>query len=281
LREQSECALSHEMRDRYADTVRLSQARFRAGEISETELRKIELEGLKYQNRALDADMELGQARAQLAARLGLRGAEELGATVEEPQRDMARGSLDALVSKAVTDRPDMRALREAKTLSDAMVTRERREVLPDLTVGLSYTHSGFLASGDNPNSLGMTLSVPLPVFDRNRAAIGRAELEVRRTDNEIARLDIQIRHEIAKAFRQYEWSVARLEVFEQGRMLERAEKALQVAERSYRTGASSLLELLEAERTYLETKADYVLARGERSRAVFDLSFALGSQGK
>ena len=63
--------------------------------------------------------------------------------------------------------------------------------------------------------------------------------------------------------------------------MLERSEKALQVAERSYRTGASSLLELLEAERTYLETKADYFVARHERRRATYDLLFALGSEAK
>src|SRR5664279_2828271 len=54
VRKRSELEFSREVLGRYSETVRLSQARFRAGEISEAEFRKIELEGLKYQNAVID-----------------------------------------------------------------------------------------------------------------------------------------------------------------------------------------------------------------------------------
>src|SRR5262249_36097722 len=54
-REIGERQLAYDMRDRYAETVRLSRARYSAGEISEAEFRKIELEGLKYQTDVVGA----------------------------------------------------------------------------------------------------------------------------------------------------------------------------------------------------------------------------------
>ena len=72
VREQAERQLARDFADRYAQTIKLSQARFKAGDISEAELRKIELEGLRYQNAVIDAEMQLDVARGRLAALLGL-----------------------------------------------------------------------------------------------------------------------------------------------------------------------------------------------------------------
>src|SRR5581483_7084111 len=59
LREQAELGLARETRSRYDETVRLSRSRFAAGDISEAELKKVELEGMRYHNVELDAEMEL------------------------------------------------------------------------------------------------------------------------------------------------------------------------------------------------------------------------------
>jgi cobalt-zinc-cadmium efflux system outer membrane protein len=59
--------------------------------------------------------------------------------------------------------------------------------------------------------------------------------------------------------------------------MLGRAETALRVAERSYKSGATSLLELLEAQRTYLETRAQYLTALYDFRQAKVDLIHATG----
>ena len=66
-REQHERQLAREIADRYSETVRVSRARFRAGDISEAELRRVELEGLRYTNAVIDADIELDLAREKLA----------------------------------------------------------------------------------------------------------------------------------------------------------------------------------------------------------------------
>ena len=196
---------------------------------------------------------------------------------------ETARANLASAQSALASARARLQAARirdeqMQQELDQAMARLEqaRTEALPDVSLGLSYTHSEFLVSGDNPNSLGLQLSLPLPLFDRNQANIGRAALDRRRTDNESTRLEIEIRHQVADAVRRTRRSAALLDVFEGGGMLERADTALKVAERSYKSGAVSLLELLEAQRTYIETREQYLRAQHEYRQAVIDVMHAV-----
>ena len=61
--------------------------------------------------------------------------------------------------------------------------------------------------------------------------------------------------------------------------MLERSEAALRAAEKSYKAGAVSLLELLEAERTHIELRAQYLRAQYQYRQALIDLKHAVGGE--
>jgi len=297
-REQGERDLAREVAERYAETVRLSQSRFRAGDISEAELRKIELEGQKYQTAVVDAETEWEVSRGKLAALMGLASGRELPARVTEvegrPVFDAARLAADALER-----RPDLRAAGASRKVAEAEVAAARREVYPDVEVGASYNHSGFTISGDNPNTLGFNVSLPLPIFDRNKAGIGRAALDVRRADNDKERLRLAVEHEVAEAARHAARAQELLRIYEgdvgagpvtpvpaplattathdTGGMLKRAEMALVVAEKSYKAGATTLLDLLEAQRTFLETRADYLRVLFDFRQAAIDVTHAVG----
>jgi cobalt-zinc-cadmium efflux system outer membrane protein len=281
LREQSEKQLSHDMRDRHAETVRLSRARFNAGEISEAECRKIELEGLKYQSDVVDADSQYDLARQKLAALLGLGSSSQLPEPLV-PDDSLEDGlSLPALIQTALQNRPDARAVERERAFAEASLGSARRDALPDISLGAWYTHSEFLASGDNPNTFGLSVSLPLPVFDRNQANIGRAELEIRRAANNAERIQIVVRQEVADAARRVARAKTLLGIFEGGGMLDRADSALRVAETSYKAGAISLLELLEAQRTFLETRAQYLRAQYDHRQARVDLRHVVGRDMK
>jgi cobalt-zinc-cadmium efflux system outer membrane protein len=269
------------MRDRYAETVRLSRARFSAGEISEAEFRKIELEGLKYQTDVIAAETEYDLTRQRLAALLGLGSGDELPQSFADETGPDVVTPTTALVARALATRPDVRAAERARALAEASLGSARREALPDIALSASYTHSEFTVSGDNPNTFGFGVSLPLPLFDRNQANIGRAELDIQRAANDTARLQIAVRREVGEAARRLERSRALLAVFEGGGMLDRADNSLKVAEKSYKAGAISLLELLEAQRTFLETRAQYLRAQYDHRQARIDLRHAVGSDPK
>ncbi len=174
-----------------------------------------------------------------------------------------------------------------------------RREVYPDFEVGANYNHSSFTVSGDNPNTLGLSLSLPLPIFDRNKAGIGRAELDVRRADNDKERLRLAVEHDVAEAVRKAARAQELLRIYEGdigagpvtpvpaplattathdvGGMLKRAEIALNVAEKSYKAGATTLLDLLEAQRTFLDTRAEYLRVLYDFHQAAIDVTHAVG----
>ena len=291
VRAESERDMAKEVAARYADTVRLSQSRFRAGDIAESELRKIELEQLRYENAVLDSELQVDVARQHLVALLGLAPDEGLpGGKLVEPETQPTF-DVKALTAEALDHRPDLRAATVGRSAAEARLASAEREAYPDLTLGATYTHSSFTISGDNPNVLGLNLSLPLPLFDRNQANVGRARLDIRRADNDTLRLRLVIENDVAQAVRKAQRTQALLAVFEKaggpgmassatndtGGMLARAETALRVAEKSYKAGAVSLLELLDAQRTYLDTRAQYLHARQDFRQAAIDVAHAVG----
>ena len=281
VREQSENALRRTMKARYDETIRLSRARVSAGDISPFEGQKIELEGLKYQNALIDADLELDLARERLAALLGLASAAQITGPAVVSEKPRAAPALGPLIARALEDRPDLRAARKQQLLADAMISAARREAYPDISVGVAYTHSEFTASGDNANGLGLNVSLPLPVFDRNQAGIARGRLDYKRAENDIARLNLVVQLEVREAVRRVERSSTLLDVYEGGGMLSRSDNALRVAESSYKAGAVSLLELLEAQRTFIETRAQYLQVQDDYRKASIQVTHSVSEKLK
>ncbi len=276
LREQSETQLARETRARYDDTVRLTRARRAAGEISETELKKVELEGLRYDNELIDADLQLDLARQRLAALLAMRGVGDLPPQLTEDTLDRTTLSVEQLVDRALANRPDVKAVRADRQRADASVGAARRDAFPDLSLGIAYTHSEFTISGDNPNALSFSLALPVPIFDRNQGMIAKAHLEIARADNDAARIELKVRQEVIEAVRRTTRARTLVGIYEGG-MLDRADTALKVAEKSYKAGAVSLLELLEAQRTYLEVRGAYLKVMYDYRQANIDVVHAVG----
>jgi outer membrane protein, heavy metal efflux system len=275
VREQEERRLAKETLERYDETVRISHSRYKAGDISEADLKKIELEGLKYKNQDIDAALQLDLARNHLASLMLLPSANDLP-EVEEKVPLRPSLAIDALTARALEERPDVRSLRAAHKRAEAQISAQDREALPDPSIGVAYTRDYFTVSGDNPNSLSLQLSIPIPVLDRNQAGRARAAVDFKKNENDAARLEIIVRREVAESVRKTERSRTLLDVYEGG-MLERSESALKTAEKSYQIGAISLLELLEAQRTYIETRAEYLKTLSDYRQATIDVSHAVG----
>src|SRR5262249_42099429 len=131
VREQEERDLSLSMKARYDETVRLALAKAAAGEISEIEGQKIELEGMKYKNALIDAETELDLARQRVAALMGLPTVQALGGPVVASPVPRTPPALEPLVARAMQERPDLRAARKGQAFADAMIASAEREALP------------------------------------------------------------------------------------------------------------------------------------------------------
>ena len=146
--------MAHDFADRYAQTIKVSQARFKAGDISEADLRKIEIEGLRYQNAVIDAEMQLDVARGKLAALLGLPSVAQLPALHPDAADAATRPRLRSGAAdgqRALERRPDLRAAGAARVQADAQLASAERERAARHHLGGAYTHSDFTDVGRQP----------------------------------------------------------------------------------------------------------------------------------
>ncbi len=242
-------------RQRYEQIVQLNERRFHSGDISEVEFRKIELENLKRLTEEEEARRALAEREQLLGRLLGNGERVSAGGTLTAP--DVEVDSAQAL-AEALQNRPDLVALQHARDQAQIALNLARRERYPDVTVGADYTHSQFVISGDNRNSIGFGFSVPLPLLNQNQGEIAKAEVGLRQAETDVARLRLDVAQEVHDAVEHYQSAHRLRQTFERG-YLDGAKLAVDAAEKSYRIGAASLLELLDAERTYTETQTDYL----------------------
>ena len=264
--------LAQENLDHYRDTVGVSQARAREGEISPAEFDKIALEQRGFEREVADAEVDRRHAAAALLPLLGVEAGdvEAVGELVLPPPPD----DVDHLIAEALARRPDLKAAERAADAADATLRLARAERWPNPTLGLQYTHSEFLVSGDLANQLGASVALPVPVFNRNQGEIERAAAEALIARHEIDRLRLEIPQEVRAAVTELAVARGRAQRFEDG-FLRQAREARTAAEASYREGAVSLLEFLEAERTYLQTERDHLDALRDANTAAFALTQA------
>lgn len=281
-REEREHALAQEFAQRWQESVQVMAARLKAGDIAQTDLLKIQLEAQRAHNAMLGARKELAQARAALAAHMGLESADVLPAHVRLPERPTAStqpASSQALLASALERRPDLLAAGQAVAQAEAQLVVARREALPEVTVGLAYGRSQFMISGDNPHTLGLSVSVPLPVINRNQVGRAQAHLALAQAQNAQALARIELQRELAEAQAALARAQEGVACFEGGGMLDKAETARAVAHRALARGACSVLEVLEAERTALDVHAEHLAMEHALHQAHVDLAYVTAQE--
>jgi cobalt-zinc-cadmium efflux system outer membrane protein len=153
---------------------------------------------------------------------------------------------------------------------ADRTVEFERQARVPDLTVNGSY----FREIGREAYWAGV--SVPTPVWYQRQGEIQSAFGDKRRGEAELLR----IRNELLKAVNQHyqeaSTTATLIEVFEQG-LMKQSEEALRIAQFSFQQGASSLLEVLDAQRVQRQILLDYTQAQFDLSVALARLEKAVG----
>jgi len=269
-------ALAEQVRARSAETLRIMRARYANQDISALDLDKIELETAQQENEVADA---VANERAAVADLLRLVGP---GAPAQvEVSGELASHAppldVDRLAERARAHRPDLAAARRAAETARLSLSLAQSQAVPDVTVGLGYTRSRAVQSGDNPQTLGLTISVPLPLFSRNQGEIQKARVEISRTDDATRALEAGVAREVAAAHARYAAAAEKVARYDGG-ALARAERSLAVAEKTYRSGDRSLLEFLEAERTFIAVRADYLDTMYELRAARLELEQAVGA---
>jgi cobalt-zinc-cadmium efflux system outer membrane protein len=258
--------------------VQLNERRLTSGAIAPLEVTRSRVAMLQYRSSLKSAELALGQARLRLLPLIGARPGEPgvdiedtLGLTPPEAGSD-----LSALQALAQTSRPDLAARRSEQVRTQADLRLQVAQGKVDYTLGAEYRRQqGINGRG---NLLGLFVSVPLPVFNRNQGEIARASAEGGKAGRSLAALETDVASEVASAFEQFESSRQLLVEIERD-LLRPSMDARAGTTYVYQAGATSLLDVLDAQRAFNDTMDTYYTAQAAFRRAQARLALVVGTE--
>lgn len=221
----------------------------RRGEASGYDRRRLAREGQTAQARLSVEQADLERARERLAALIGTPGAPLDPVSGVLPPAGLA--ALEHALA-GLERRPDLQALARRAEAADLDGQAAARGWLPDVTVGVGpkYTDVGM----GRDTSTVITLSVPLPVFDRQQAGERRAIADARHARSEYALTRARAEGDLRGLHRQAERLGAAAADY-RTRAVGGSAALLRIAEAAYQGGESTLLELLDAYRGALDAE--------------------------
>jgi outer membrane protein TolC len=259
---------------RFAELARFDSLRAAEGAVAEAAALRTRLEAERAAYAAAQAAGHAARMRGALAARLGRADARDLVLAAPPRLETIALGdsaAVEAAVTRALAARPDVRAAVAATRVADRRRAASRRGTLPD--VGLSGGYKG--TGGFSTATFGVILTPPLMNF--NGGAREASEGEWLLADAERRTAELRAANEVRAALE----AVYAMDVGTRGfddSFLERADLIAGAAEASYREGAATLTETLEALRAIADVRATGLQAIADRALTRLDLRRALGA---
>lgn len=260
---------------RLAETQR---DRYRAGDISRADLLQTQVEEQQFQNEVLAAQADADNAAIGLSGFLGRDRGETLlipKGSLEIPTREF---DSVALISESLKNRSDLVALRRARDAAQSNVGLEKANRVPNVDVGGGWNHSteshNAIAPSPAFDDAALTLSFPLPLWNRNKGAIASARFAAEQAQKQVEAAELKAEVQIRQVLSAYRSAVERLRRYQNG-ILKDADAVVEAKRFSYQHGQTTLLELLDAERTDNEVRAAYNDALAEHAKALIELQRA------
>jgi len=275
--------LATQTRDATLHTLDLVRKRCAAGAISEVDVTRAEIAYLETEQALETSRQGLETARANLAFLLGERGAvpafEAVG-TFDHPAlpAELASATPESLLEDARAHRPDLAATRAQEEKANATLALARREWVPQTEWNLGVNQQGTGENALQPRTwtVGVSLALPSPRKVEGDTSRARADLQVQELTRR--RAEAQAALDVASGWAAFQHGRVRLAHMED-RLLAQAKKTCDAVQFQYERGAASLLDVLDAQRTWIAARNEYVQNLNDYWNGLFGLEQAVGKE--
>jgi cobalt-zinc-cadmium efflux system outer membrane protein len=257
--------------------------RFHLGQITQADATRSKLEAGIIYNELVQAQAELHNACLSLALWTGETDP-RICVPADRLRLDERVFDLDELIRTALANRADLAAaLKNVDVAEKALkVTRRERNMDFDLALGYNYNTEVRNEIAPAPQFNGVTLgvAVPLKFSNLNKGAVKAAEYRVRQAEINCRQAEMEIRNGVMQRFAQHRAMLEQVKNYDKG-LLQQARSVVDGKTYSYQRGETSLLEALDARRTYDDLQAGYIetlhdcmaaLVELERSAGIWDV---------
>ena len=256
----------------FQETVDISEHQYKAGGISENDYLMIKLQLLQFESDLEQAQLARVQSLSDLRQLLGY---ESVSADydVSGPfEYQPVKGNLEDLQLKALQNRPDLRAAQQGVIAANSQLTLQKAIGKQDVTVQANYSHVNAI------NAATLYSSIPLPIFNRNQGEIARARFVVTQAQEQEKATNGQALTDVYDAYQGLRSNDKVVQLYI-SRYLDVATRSRDISEYSYRHGGTSLLNFLDAERSYRATQLAYRQALASYLVALEQLRQAVGTR--
>ncbi len=246
------------------ELVKITGERFKADDIPELELNLAKVELARAGNRLLEIERERISLRIKIASLTGLKEndinlSDKLSAPIPSPKNQ-------DFIKHALASRPDLMALALERDKAETENRLAKAEALPNLTAGLfaqwqrGSVEVGGLSSTSSDTQLGLRLSMPIPVFDRNSGGRAAAHARMDAADSRRLALERTITAEVEAAISRLSSSERILDLFEQG-IIPQLTENLKLIQEAYRLGEVGILSVIDEQKKFFEVNDGYLSA--------------------
>lgn len=262
----------------------VTKERLAAGDIPELEMNLVKVELARGEGAKIDVEKTLNQNQAKLWTLMGL-SLEESPSIIGtfETEIAMTKKLID-LKELAHDKRPDLKALEAEKGRGESDIALAQAEGIPNLTAGLALRRDatameiGGIEGKDTAYTIGLKLSMPIPVFDRNQASVQEAKAKRNSTES---RLTAAVR----TAEREVETAYASLlnaeKVFSlyKSNIIPQLDENLKLTQEAYRLGEVGILSVIQEQKKFFEVSDGYLMAIYDRQAALVKLESAVATE--
>jgi cobalt-zinc-cadmium efflux system outer membrane protein len=256
----------------FDQVVTLNQQRMQAGDISQADYLKITIQKLQFEQDVSSAQVSLEQSRAALRQLLGYESVTD----DYQVSGDLAHLphplSLDALKQEALADRPDYLAARTNLKVAQDTHALELANRARDVTGELEYQHN------QDVSGFGFGVTIDLPIHDRNQGNIAHAAIGIQQAQATEAAARNAVLTDVVSAYAALQTNDHVASLYESG-YLQQARDSLDISRYAYSRGATDLLDLLDAERTYQQTELAYRQVLAAYMTSAAQINFVVGKQ--
>ncbi len=262
--------------------VVLNEKRMQEGVGSEIVVLQARVEARRFEGDLVTAVGDARATRLALEEHMGRQTTKaplpEVDSELETPPLDL---EVETLVTEARARRPDQRVRELSIDAARAQLRLAKANRGPDLGVGLGWqyytpgvTGSPFQAPGYHAVSAQLSMPLPFSRLADGETRAASAQLQLAQSQREASQLKIDI--EVRTAFIRYAAARERLAQFDEA-LLGDSDRLLEMARYSFEQGASRLVELLSAQRSWIDVHLAYEAARADHARALVALETAAG----
>jgi outer membrane protein, heavy metal efflux system len=256
----------------FQQTVDISESQFKAGYIGEGDYLKIKLQLLQFQTDVSSARLAKVQA---LVALRGLMGYNAVPADFDV-MGDLAytplKANVEDLQAKALKERPDYRAAELGITAAQSQINLAKANSKVDVNGTYDVSHVSDETTGS------IFVSFDLPIFNRNQGEIARTNYALTQARETEQAASDTVLSDVANAYAAVKSNDEIVQLYTSG-YLKQAQDSRDISEYAYKRGAASLLDFLDAERSYRSTQLAYRQALSAYMTALEQLKEALATR--